>query len=94
MKTVLLIGHAKSRWGDLTLEDVERPLNDRGKAHAPKMAIQLYKKKIKIDSFISSPAKRAKKTAEIFGEQYGIKKSNIIFREYLYEAGTNAFYRG
>lgn len=92
MKTILLIRHAKSSWGDLTLDDFERPLNDRGKEDAPKMAKRLFKKKIPIDSFISSPAKRAKKTAEIFSEQYGNKKSEIIFKPSLYEAGVQAFY--
>ena len=92
MKTVLLIRHAKSSWEDLYLADFDRPLNDRGKADAPKMAKRLNEKQIEIDSFISSPAKRAKKTAEIFAERYDVKKSEIIFVPSLYEASEMDFY--
>lgn len=92
MKTVLLIRHAKSSWGDLSLPDFERPLNDRGKVDAPKMAKRIYNKGISIDIFISSPAKRAKKTAEIFAERYGTKKADIILVPELYHAGDAAFF--
>lgn len=92
MKTVLLIRHAKSSWGDLSLPDFERPLNERGKVDAPKMAKRIYKKKISLDTLISSPAKRARKTAEIFAEQYGIKKSDIIFVPELYHASDDSYY--
>lgn len=93
MKTLLLIRHAKSSWGDLSLPDFERPLNERGKADAPKMAKRIYKKKISLDLLVSSPAKRAKKTAEIFAEQYGIKKSDILFVPELYHASDDTYYR-
>lgn len=89
MKTVLLIRHAKSSWDDLNLADFDRPLNDRGKADAPRMAKRLFTKDIRIDTFLSSPAKRARKTAEIFAEQYGVKKNDIIFVPSLYQAGNN-----
>ena len=92
MKTLLLIRHAKSSWDDLNQADFDRPLNERGKTDAPRMAERLYKKDILIDTFISSPAKRAKKTAEIFADQYGIKKSAILFVPSLYDAGINTFY--
>ncbi len=93
MKTVLLIRHAKSSWGDLSLPDFDRPLNDRGKADAPKMAKRIHKRKIPIDTFISSPAKRARKTAEIFAEQYGVKKADIVFVPELYHANDETYYQ-
>ena len=92
MKTLLLVRHAKSSWGDLTLADFDRPLNDRGKRDAPKMAKRLQKKGITIDTIISSPAKRAKKTAEIFAEEYGFKKGEIVLIPSLYEAGESQFW--
>ena len=92
MKTLLLIRHAKSSWGDLSLADFDRPLNDRGKTDAPKMAKRLYKKGIRIDTFFSSPAKRAKKTAKIFAEEYDVDKSEIVLIPALYEATENVFY--
>lgn len=92
MKTVLLIRHAKSSWDDSALADFDRPLNERGKSDAPRMAERLYSKQVRIDTFISSPAKRAKKTAEIFVEKYGAKKSDIIFVPSLYQAMDSIFY--
>jgi phosphohistidine phosphatase len=91
-KTLLLIRHAKSSWDIGPLNDFERPLNDRGKRDAPEMAKRLLNKKIKIDAFVSSPARRAKKTAELFIEQYGRKDDDIIFITKLYHAHSDIFF--
>ena len=92
MKTLILVRHAKSSWDDLGLNDFDRPLNDRGKKDAPKMAERVAKKKIGIDAFISSPAKRAARTAKIFAEEFKAKKKDIIFKTELYLASENVFY--
>ena len=92
MKTLLLIRHAKSDWNTPSLGDIDRPLNDRGKRDAPMMAHRLLDKKVKIDAFIASPAKRAKKTASIFAKEYKRDKEEIIFIEELYAASTKTFY--
>lgn len=92
MKSLILVRHAKSDWGDLSLDDFDRPLNDRGKRDAPLMAQRLLDKKIKIDSFIASPAKRAAKTARIFAEELKFKKDNIVYKPELYLAGTEVFF--
>ncbi len=89
---LLLVRHAKSDWGNPGLADFERPLNDRGKKDAPAMVDRLLEKKIKIDAFIASPAKRAGKTARIFATAYKRDKDDIIFRDELYGAGENVFY--
>ena len=91
MKTLLLIRHGKSSWDDISQSDFERPLNERGKTDAPKMAARLRKRDIKIDAFISSPAKRAKKTAEYFIKEFDEKTDDIILVSALYDAGTNNF---
>jgi phosphohistidine phosphatase len=91
MKSLLLIRHAKSDWNDPALKDFDRPLNDRGKRDAPMMAHRLLDKKIKIGAFISSPAKRARKTAEAFVKEYKNDKDSIIFYEELYLAEPSAF---
>ncbi len=93
MKTVILIRHAKSSWDDITIDDFDRPLNDRGKKDAPDMAQRLKKRDQEIDAFISSPAKRAKKTATIFAEEFKFDKDNIIFHDYLYMASPENFYK-
>ena len=93
MKTLLLIRHAKSSWDSTVTSDFERPLNERGKNDAPKMAERVSDKKISIDAFVSSPAKRAKKTAEIFMKEYGIAEENLTLIPSLYEASVDDFYR-
>ena len=92
VKQLLLIRHAKSDWGDFTIPDFDRPLNDRGKKNAPEMAQRLLLKKIFIDAFIASPAKRAKKTAGYFAEEFKRDKDEIIFYPELYGATPHVFY--
>ena len=90
MKTLVLIRHAKSSWDAPGLSDFDRPLNERGKKDAPEMAKRL-KEKMDIDLFVSSPAKRARKTAKLFAEEYGTKKDDISLVEDLYAATMPAF---
>lgn len=91
-KTLLVIRHAKSSWDIGTLNDFERPLNERGKRDAPEMAKRLKEKNILIDAFVSSPAKRAKKTSEYFIHEYGRNKEDIIFISKLYHAPATVFF--
>lgn len=92
MKQVILIRHAKSDWGNPGLDDFDRPLNERGKKDAPAMAQRLLDKKIKIEAFIASPAKRAAKTAKCFAEAFKRKKDDIVFKEKLYLAEPATFF--
>jgi phosphohistidine phosphatase len=92
MKSLLLIRHAKSDWDDASLNDFDRPLNERGKRDAPLMAQRLLEKEIKIDAFIASPAKRAAKTAKIFADGVNYKKDSIIYKPELYLAGPEVFF--
>ncbi len=85
MKSILLVRHAKSSWENFSIKDFDRPLNDRGKKAAPEMAERLVAKKIPIDAFVSSPAKRASKTAEAFVKVFDISKDKIIYKDKLYE---------
>lgn len=91
-KTLLLVRHAKSDWGNLSLSDFDRPLNERGLRDAPRMAQHLIEKGIAIDAFIASPAKRAKKTAQIFAQAYQRDKDNIIYHTALYLAPPTVFF--
>lgn len=91
MKTLLLVRHAKSSWDAPGLSDFDRPLNERGKKDAPEMAKRLKDKNINIDLFVSSPAKRAKKTAKYFAEAFEVKKDGIQLVDDLYLASPSAF---
>lgn len=93
MKTLLLIRHAKSSWDSTVTLDFERPLNERGKNDAPIMAQRILDKKISIDAFVSSPAKRARKTAEIFMKKYEVAEEKLTLVPALYEASVDDFYR-
>src|SRR5215831_1208387 len=92
MKHLLLVRHAKSSWDDSIVKDIDRPLNDRGKKDAPKMAERLLEKKIKIDGFYSSPAKRALATCKLFVKEYDKKEKNIIEVTELYEPHVENFF--
>lgn len=92
-RSVIIVRHAKSSWSDITQPDFERPLNDRGKADAPAMARRLLEKQVRIDAFITSPAKRAKKTAALFAEVYGKDRDHLIQVPALYHAEPADFYR-
>lgn len=91
MKTLLLIRHAKSSWDQPGLSDFDRPLNERGKKDAPAMARRLKEKGVDLDHLVSSPAKRARKTAKYFAEEFGLKKDEIQLIEGLYGATRSEF---
>jgi len=89
MKTLYLIRHAKSSWKDPRLTDFDRPLNKRGKRDAPFMGDVLNDKKIYPDLIISSPAKRAKKTAAEIANKIGFPIKKISFNDEIYEASIS-----
>ena len=59
MKTLYLIRHAKSDWANITLADIDRPLNTRGYTDAHKMSAMMKQKNIQPDAIVTSPAVRA-----------------------------------
>ena len=71
MKRLVLIRHAKSSWKNPGLRDFDRPLNKRGKADAPEMGRRLAQRSLMPDRLLSSPAKRAIRTAEIIADAIG-----------------------
>ncbi len=92
MKHLYLVRHAKSSWGDPSQPDFERPLNERGKRDAPVMAHRLKKRIPTPDLFLSSPAKRAKKTCKIFCEEFHASEKDIQYADKLYLASVQTFY--
>ena len=86
MKTLYLVRHAKSSWDFPQLDDFERPLNKRGKKDAPRMGQFLSQEGIKADLLLSSPAKRALKTAKKIAKELGYEKEEIHTDRSLYHA--------
>lgn len=68
MKEVLIMRHAKSAWDMPYDTDFERPLNKRGRKAAPAMGAFLAERDLLPDLIVSSPAQRARETAELFME--------------------------
>jgi len=91
MKTLILVRHAKSDWSHEGLGDLERPLNERGKKDAPEMAKRTKKQIPKIDLIVSSNAKRARKTAKYFAEEYKYDKDDIRVEPKLYQDVPSAY---
>jgi len=86
MKTLVLVRHAKSSRKDETLDDIDRPLNKRGKRDAPIMATAFAERDIDIELVICSPAKRTRRTAKIFCGELGYRWHDAEINEQLYEA--------
>src|SRR4051812_4808073 len=87
MKTLLLLRHAKSSRDDPSASDFDRPLNDRGKDDAKLVGRYLLKSKIKIDVIVTSPARRARRTAELVLEA-AVLANQLVFDERIYEASV------
>lgn len=90
MKTVFLVRHAKSSWKDSSLKDFDRPLNKRGKRDAPFMGKKLKERQVMPDLILSSPAKRAKKTATSIAAEIGYPRKRIRYDDKMYHSGARA----
>ena len=90
MKTLLVLRHAKSSWKEDSLPDRERPLNKRGREDAPKMGALLRKQDLLPDLVLSSPARRARSTAELVIEESGYD-GEVEFREKLYSFESGSY---
>jgi len=88
MKTLMLLRHAKSSWDDQSLSDRERPLTKRGVAAAPRMGHLLADERLVPDLILSSPAVRARKTAQAAAKACGYRgKVELVEDLYLATAG-------
>lgn len=93
MKRLYIIRHAKSSWSDPMVSDFYRGLNKRGKKDGPFMAEKLAASGAKPDIIISSPAKRAKKTAKFMAKAVGFDLDKIIYDDDIYSSATSDLYR-
>ena len=63
-KRLILMRHAKSGWDDPLLQDIERPLNERGRKSATALGGWLKKHNYVPDTVLSSSATRTRETFE------------------------------
>jgi len=91
MKRVVIVRHGKSVPYGYD-DDFNRDLRERGKNDAKLVSRELKIKGIFPDEMISSPAKRAIKTARIFAENLDFEKKRIVEIEDIYDGlTTNEF---
>lgn len=86
-----LIRHAKSSWDDPSLEDADRPLNDRGRDNAETMGRRLAALALKPDAWITSPAVRTLNTARMIAQEVGFGPEELQVSGRLYLAGPSAW---
>lgn len=87
-RELLILRHGKSAW-DKGVGDFQRPLKNRGKRGAQRIGIWLAQNNCVPDTVISSPAERAKVTAEKACKAMGFVQKNICFKKSVYLAGLN-----
>ena len=84
MKHLTIIRHAKSSWDNPDLDDMVRPLNERGKQAIGIMGNFLKKKKIQPDLMITSPATRALQTAIGIGAYVNYPPEQLKIEQDIY----------
>ncbi len=77
MKLLGLLRHAKSSWDTPALDDFDRPLNERGRAAAARMAEEYRKLELGYELALVSPARRA---ADTFGRVRDSLGADLIAR--------------
>jgi phosphohistidine phosphatase len=86
VKRLTLLRHAKSSWADTNLSDSERPLSNRGRRDAPEIGVRLGRRGLKPDLILSSPAVRARQTAELVAEALAHGSRDIRYEPAIYLA--------
>lgn len=85
---LIILRHGKSDW-DNNETDFDRPVTDRGKRGAQHIGVWLAQHKLKPDMVISSPAERARLTAQKMMKAMGETDHYIIYDKRIYEASLN-----
>ncbi|MFB0972780.1 MAG: histidine phosphatase family protein [Tissierellia bacterium] len=92
MKTLYLLRHAKSSWDDSRVSDFDRPLNNRGRREAEKIAEYMKENKYIPEYIICSTAKRTRETLDLILNiiKFG---GEVIYLDNLYLASSSGIER-
>lgn len=90
MKTVLLLRHGKSGWGDASLEDHERPLAPRGVAAAKAIGRLLRERGWAPERLLCSSARRTQETLSELQTGFGDGLPQASIEPDLYLASADA----
>jgi phosphohistidine phosphatase len=85
-RTLVLIRHTKSNWGDFSEPDFDRPIKKDRIDDAKNMAAELKDLGLEPDLIICSPAKRTRQTAEYFCDKLKYDYDKILFDKRIYES--------
>jgi len=85
---LILLRHGKSDWHNNDT-DFDRPITNRGKRGAQHIGVWLAQNKFIPEYIISSPAERAKLTAQKMIKAMSKTANNIIYDKRIYEAELN-----
>lgn len=86
---LLLLRHAKSEWGDSSLDDADRPLAPRGLKAAAAIGQELHRLSLLPDLVLCSPARRARDTWSIVAAAFP-SAPPVRFVEDLYDFGDGS----
>ncbi|MFO0940208.1 MAG: histidine phosphatase family protein [Pirellulales bacterium] len=89
-KTITLLRHAKSDWGNSQLNDHDRPLNARGRRSAPLIGRYMAENQIASEVILASTALRAQQTLDLVVTQWTSRTPEIYCSQNLYLASPKA----
>ena len=88
MKRIILLRHGKAENQELGGEDIDRPLDDRGRSQSRNAALDLLAKGVIADQVLCSTAVRTRQTCDIVCEVLGLPASKVTHERDLYLAAS------
>lgn len=88
-RTLLILRHAKSDRDGAPVADFDRPLARRGRRDAPRMGRWLEARGLVPDRVLSSPARRARETAEAVTAVLRVPAAHLRYDDRLYLAAAD-----
>ena len=85
-RKLIIIRHGKSSWDHEGLDDIDRPLAERGILNSADMARRLQEKGLVPELILSSPASRALNTALIMMRNWELEPEKLQIHDPLYDA--------
>lgn len=90
MKTLYLMRHAKSSWKHAELNDLDRPLLEKGLKRTRLIIEHLQKKNTVIEFVITSHAIRASETARLMAHAFNVEDHNFRVEKGVYMADASS----
>lgn len=89
LRRLTLLRHAKSSWAEPNVADRDRPLNERGERDAPMMGRRLRARGARPTLMLTSPALRARRTAQIIAREINYPQEFLQREAGLYLASPD-----